>query len=289
MFESAEIGHHISNAEYDKREPLLREALLKAQYELLADASFPVVILIAGVDGAGKGETVNLLNEWMDPRHIVTHAFGKPTDEETQRPPMWRFWRALPPKGRIGVLFGSWYSEPILARVKRKISAADLVERIEQIRHFERMLVAEGALVLKFWFHLSHDEQEKRLKLLSEDPKTRWRVTEADWNHFEQYDRFRNVSELTLRETSTGDAPWTIVEGTDPNFRYLTVGTQLLHALQDRLTKRAPPATVAPAPLVPPLDKRNVLNALDYGRTLAKKDYKRQLEKYQGRLGATCR
>ena len=289
MFESAEIGHRISNAEYDKREPLLREALLKAQYELLADASFPVVILIAGVDGAGKGETVNLLNEWMDPRHIVTHAFGKPTDEETQRPPMWRFWRALPPKGRIGILFGSWYTDPILKRVMGHESAADLVERIEQIRHFERMLVAEGALVLKFWFHLSHDEQEKRLKLLSEDPKTRWRVTEADWNHFEQYDRFRNVSELTLRETSTGDAPWTIVEGTDPNFRYLTVGTQLLHALQDRLTKRAPPATVAPAPLVPPLDKRNVLNALDYGRTLAKKDYKRQLEKYQGRLGATCR
>ncbi len=289
MFESAEVGHCISKAEYAKQEPLLREALLKVQYELLADASFPVVILIGGVDGAGKGETVNLLNEWMDPRHIVTHAFGKPTDEEAQRPPMWRFWRALPPKGRMGVLFGSWYTEPIVARVKRKISAADLIERIEQIRHFERMLVSEGALVLKFWFHLSHESQEKRLKSLSEDPKTRWRVTAADWKHFEQYDRFRKVSELTLRETSTGDAPWSIVEGTDPNYRYLTVGTQLLHAVQERLAQKAPTPTVAPAPLLPPLDGRNVLNALDYGRTLAKKDYKRQLEKYQGRLNLLTR
>lgn len=99
MFESAEVGHCISKAEYRKREPVLREALLKAQYDLLAQARFPVLIIIGGVDGAGKGETVNLLNEWMDPRHIITHAFGRPTEEEAQRPPMWRFWRALPPKG----------------------------------------------------------------------------------------------------------------------------------------------------------------------------------------------
>ena len=109
MFESAEVGHRIPKAEYARREPELREALLKAQYRVLEDASFPVVIVIGGVDGAGKGETVNLLNEWMDPRHIVTRAFGEPTDEEAQRPPMWRFWRALPPRGKIGIFFGGWH------------------------------------------------------------------------------------------------------------------------------------------------------------------------------------
>ena len=251
MFESAEVGHCISKSEYHKREPVLREALLKAQYELLAQARFPVLIIIGGVDGAGKGETVNLLNEWMDPRHIITHAFGRLTDEETQRPPMWRYWRALPPKGRIGVLFGSWYTDPIVARVKHKISPAELIKRIEEIRHFERMLVSEGALVLKFWFHLSHDEQGKRLNALHDDPKTRWRVTEADWKHFEEYERFRKVSELTLRETSTGEAPWSIIEGTDPNYRYLAVGTQLLDALSNRLAHPELPSTVAPAPLTP--------------------------------------
>ena len=76
-----------------------------------------MVILVNGVDGAGKGETVNLFNEWMDPRHIHTHAFGAMTDEEREHPEMWRFWRALPPKGRIGILFGSWYTDPILKRV----------------------------------------------------------------------------------------------------------------------------------------------------------------------------
>ena len=289
MFESAEVGHCISKSEYHKREPLLREALLKAQYELLAQARFPVLIIIGGVDGAGKGETVNLLNEWMDPRHIITHAFGRLTDEENQRPPMWRYWRALPPKGRIGVLFGSWYTDPIVARVKHKISAAELIKRIEEIRHFERMLVSEGALVLKFWFHLSHEEQGKRLNALHADPKTRWRVTEADWKHFEEYERFRRVSELTLRETSTGEAPWSIIEGTDPNYRYLAVGTQLLDALSIRLAHPEPPSTVAPAPLTPPLDNHNVLNALDYSQSLTKKIYKRKLEKYQGRLSLLTR
>ncbi len=289
MFESAEVGHSLSDASYAKREPALREALLKAQYELLAQAKFPVVLVIGGVDGAGKGETVNLLNEWMDPRHIVTRAFAEPTDEEAARPPMWRYWRALPPKGRIGVLFGSWYTDVIVDRTLRRSKSADLAQSIEEIRHFERMLVEEGALVLKFWFHLGKDAQHRRLKALERDPKTRWRVTRTDWRRFALYDRFREVSEHTLRETSTGDAPWTIIDGSDPNYRYLTAGTTLLAALQDRLTRGAPKPTVAPAPLSAPLDRHNVLNALDYSGTLAKKDYKKQLEKYQGRLNLATR
>src|SRR5574340_861005 len=116
MFESAELAHKIKKAVYDREEPKLREALLNAQYDLYKNGRFPVLILIAGVDGAGKGETVNLLNEWMDPRHIRVHAMGEMTDEERARPAMWRFWRALPPKGKIGVFFGSWYTAPIVQR-----------------------------------------------------------------------------------------------------------------------------------------------------------------------------
>ena len=108
MFESADLEHKVSKEEYKREEPKLREALLNAQFDLGAMKKFPVLIIIGGVDGAGKGETVNLLNEWMDPRHIVTYAFGPPPYDEAVRPPMWRFWRALPPKGKIGVFFGSW-------------------------------------------------------------------------------------------------------------------------------------------------------------------------------------
>ena len=104
MFESAKLKHHVSPVAFKREEKKLREALLEAQIDLLEQRKFPVLILIAGVEGAGKGETVNLLNEWMDPRHIHTHGFRQPSDEERERPRMWRFWRALPPKGKIGIL-----------------------------------------------------------------------------------------------------------------------------------------------------------------------------------------
>jgi len=133
MFESAEIGHRLAKARYRREEPRLRQALLKAQYELLERSKFPVVILVNGVDGAGKGETVNLFNEWMDPRHIRTEAFGAITGAEGDRPEMWRFWQALPPKGRIGILFGSWYTDPILRRVMGHEKRAEFERRLERI------------------------------------------------------------------------------------------------------------------------------------------------------------
>ena len=235
MFESAELGHAINKATYKKEVPLLREALLAAQYDLLKKAEFPVLILISGVDGAGKGETVNVLNEWMDPRHIETHALDTPSCEEVERPPMWRYWRVLPPKGKIGIFFRSWYSDPISAALHRKAKNSELDQQMERIIRFEKMLADEGALILKFWLHLSKESQRKRLKALEKDPATRWRVTERDWKNFKIYDRFRIVAEHALRQTSTPEAPWTIIEGADPRYRYLAVGKAILQALRSRL------------------------------------------------------
>ena len=289
MFESAELGHNVTGRAYDRAEPKLREALLKVQYELLANKTFPVVIVIGGVDGAGKGETVNILNEWMDPRHIVTHAFGEMSDEERERPRMWRYWRALPPKGRIGILFGAWHTEPIVNRVSGVTNDDQLELAMEEIVHFERMLADEGALILKFWFHLSKKAQKKRLRALQADPKTRWRVTDTDWERFKLYDRFRKISDHALRETSTGFAPWTVVEGTDPNYRYLTVGRAILDALKKRLAG-SKPAISRPAALPESaLDGRNVLSSLDYGQRMDRKEYNRKLEKYQGELNLLTR
>lgn len=210
MFETAELGRKISKEDYKAQEPELRMQLLEVQ-EDLKQASFPVIILIGGVDGAGKGETVNLLHEWMDPRYLQAYAFGLPSDEERERPEAWRFWRVLPPKGRIGIFFGSWYTRPIVDCVYEKINEAELEAALVSINTFEKELVDDGALIIKFWFHLSKKAQEQRLKALSENPKTRWRVTKTDWKHFKIYDTFRRISERALRTTSTGEAPWTIV------------------------------------------------------------------------------
>ena len=133
MFESAELDHEVSKAAYRREEPKLRARLLDAQYDLKENGRFPVLVLIAGVEGAGKGETVNVLNEWLDSRHVLTHGFADASDEERERPRLWRFWKALPPKGKVGVFFGAWHTEPIVQRVYDKISAAQFSEQVDEI------------------------------------------------------------------------------------------------------------------------------------------------------------
>jgi len=290
MFESAELGHVIDKETYAREEPLLREALLNAQYDLLGSKKFPLIILISGVDGAGKGETVNLLHTWMDPRHIQAHALGPPTAEESERPPFWRFWRNLPPRGKTGIFFTSWYTAPLLSRAYKKTRNADLDASMEEIRRFERMLTAEGALVLKFWFHLSKERQRERLEKLDKSGKTRWRVTETDRRHLELYDRFRKVSERALRETSTAEAPWVVVDGSDPRYRSLAVGNVILAALRRRLEEPNPkPPESHTAPFVTPIDKLDLIQSLDLSKKLDKESYERELLRYQGKLALLTR
>ena len=290
MFESAEIGHKLSKAEWKKEIPELREGLLDAQLDLLQSRKFPVIILVAGVDCAGKGETVNKLNEWMDTRHIETHALRDLTDEEIERPHMYRYWRVLPPKGKIGIFIGTWYSNPLIENVYGKTKNAELDQQLERIVRFEKMLCNEGALILKFWLHLSRDEQKKRLKSLEKDSKTRWRVTETDWHHYKMYDKFRQVSERMLRQTSSAESPWTIVEGTDPRYRYLTIGKSLLNALRQRLDAPESPKHEEPIPpIMPTIDNLFLLQTLDLTKKISKKEFEEELEKYQGKLNLLTR
>jgi polyphosphate:AMP phosphotransferase len=305
MFESAELGHTVDERRYEREVAKLRADLLDAQYRLLQDKSFPVIVLVNGVDGAGKGETVNILNEWLDPRHVRTRAFGPPTDSERQRPPMYRFWLALPPKGTIGVLFGSWYTDPILGRVIASTTDARLAVELDRIRSFEQMLVDEGAVLVKLWFHLSKKAQKKRLAALEKDKLTRWRVTEQDWKNFARYDRFRKVSEHVLRETSTGAAPWLVIDGSDANYRSLTVGKALLAAIRCRLdakrgeskngkangdsgaaSRRAVPSVV---PLLRTVDTGGILRNLPFAERLSKEKYATKIVKAQAKLGRLSR
>ena len=236
MFEAAELGRTVAKEEYKARVPALRIELLEAQRQL-TDARFPVIVVFQGVDGAGKGETVNLLNEWMDPRWIVTRAYGEPSDEESERPEYWRYWRDLPRKGRLGLFLSSRYSRPLLDRVYRRNGSADFDKQLDRIAGFERTLTDDGALILKFWMHLGKNAQKKHLRSLEKDRLTRWRVTKLQWQHWRMYDKFVAAAERALQRTSTVQAPWTIVEGVDEAHRSLTVATTILDAVRKALAE----------------------------------------------------
>lgn len=289
MFESAELGHKIDKETYKQAVPPLRADLLDAQYDLKEQSKFPVIVLVSGQDGAGKGETINLLYEWMDPRYLSTLAFSAPSDEERERPFMWRYWRALPPKGRIGIFAGSWYSIPIHDRIEGNMTQAALDARIDQINRFEQMLVNEGALILKFWFHLTKAGQKRRLKALEKDPRTAWRVTQWNWDRLKTYDELLEVAGHVLRLTNTPWSPWIIIEGEDDRYRSLTVGRVLLDAMRRRLESKDLPATPTAPPVRPNIDGRDVISELDLSLSLSRKQYEESLAKWQGRLNELVR
>lgn len=295
MFESAQLPHTISREDYEAQVPALRLELLEVQQQL-ARADFPVVIVIAGAEGAGKGDTANLLHAWMDARLLQTYAIGPDTEDERQRPRFWRFWMALPPRGRTGIFLGSWYTEPMLHAALGGGSEPErhgvLDQELTRINTFEKELVDDGALIIKLWLHLGKKEQRRRFRALEKERDTRWRVTERDWELAEAYDRLRPVWERTIRETSTGEAPWTVIAGADARYRDLTCARHVAGRIAERLARRreretAPPA-VAGAPVL--VDKTaGILDQLDLGAVLDKPTYDRKLAKWQARLNELSR
>jgi AMP-polyphosphate phosphotransferase len=288
MFEAAEVGRTISKALYKRRLPRLRTGLLQVQQQLRT-APFPVIVVFAGVDGAGKGETVNLLNEWMDPRWIVTRAFGEPSDEERERPEQWRFWRELPLRGRIGLFLSSWYSRPVLDRAYHRISRVEFEHLLGRIAAFEKTLADDGALIVKYWMHLDKEAQRQRLETLERSPLTRWRVTRLQWKHWRMYGRFIAAGEQAIGSTSMAQAPWQIVEGRDERYRSLTVGESLREAIAGRLASEAqrPPSDAQAARASARASAASgptVLSRLDMTERLDKRTFERELLRHQGEL-----
>ena len=283
MFEAVELDRKVSKETFKSKVPELRTELLELQ-GMLADAELPVIIIVSGVEGAGKSEVVNRLNEWLDTRNLETHAFWDETDEERERPYFWRFWRRLPARGKIGILFGSWYTQPIVDNVFEKISDSELDVHLNHIDEFEQMLSCDGVLIIKFWFHLDKTSQMQRIEKKIKNSKRK----KSFIKFAKHYDGFVRTSARAIRMTDSGHSPWYLVEAKDKRYRDLTTATTLISAIRQKL------ATVADRrhrsfvheTLAPEEDSARVtiLDHLDVEQSLPVSDYKQQLHDYQARL-----
>jgi len=289
MFEVAEMGQHLSKRDYKARIPALRTELLRLQDDL-ASHDFPVLILVSGVDGSGKGNIINLLNEWMDPRYIRTHAFADPTDDEASRPNHWRYWMGLPGKGEIGIFSGSWYSDPISKWMQKNSSHDEFDRELMHINELERELADDGMLIIKLWIHMSKKDQEKRFAELRKDPATRWQVTKRDLKHLKLYDEFIALANRVVRETSTGRVPWLVVEGTDLRYSSLTVANHILTRTRNHIALITAEAKVETPPRIEIKKDITILQTLKLDdKTLGKREYNESLVKHQGRLNLLAR
>ncbi len=284
MFEAVELGHKVSKAHFQQQEPALRTALLEAQ-RALAEAQIPVVLIITGMEGAARGALLNRLHKWLDTRGVRTEAVWDETDEERERPRLWRFWRRLPARDEIAIFLGGWYAQPLAARTFGKLKRADFEHCLQRAQELERMLTDDGALVLKFWLHVSKRTQGRRLK---QQVKEGRRLTKQEKRFAAHYGRAAKTAEALIRSTDHGYSPWYLVEAEDPQYRDLTVGQTLLDALQRRLrqtgTERRGYHLSNPLPPEDPEAKLTVLDRMDLDCSLSAKAYRERLESLRIRI-----
>jgi AMP-polyphosphate phosphotransferase len=280
----------IAKKDYEARVRELRAALVQMQVSL-QHARFPVLLVIAGEEASGKGEMVNILNAWLDPRGVETFAFHEPTDEERERPPMWRYWRCLPPRGRMAIYAGSWYSEALREDPRTPQELANFEQTLRRIAHFEKLLSDEGALIVKVWLHLGKDTQRARLRELEADPDTAWRVTPNHWKHHRDYDRFARLSERLRRVTHKPGVPWHVIEAAEVRARNLGVGDYLLARFRAHLRAHAPGAPPAKRPRVASLNRAGLrrLMTLPLDQQLSEGTYEAKRDKWLGRLNRAVR
>lgn len=284
QFEQIKFGPHVTEGEFNEAASSLRVDLIETQ-QALRKSDFPVLIIFAGVDGAGKSELTHLLNEWMDPRWIVTRAYGPRATWQKARPEFWRYWIDLPPKGQVGIYLSAWYSDPLQDRAYRRLSRKKFAHSLDRIAGFEQILAEDGALILKFWMHLDKDAQKTRLETLEDSPEQSWRVTKRDWKNWEHYDKFMEAAEQIIDRTDTDAAPWRIIDGRASLTRSLTVLTQVREAIAHHSKQKSAPSPITNIPERPTA----TLSSLDLSLTIGRENYETKLPRLRARLNKLYR
>ncbi len=175
----------------------------------------PVVIVYEGWDAAGKGGNIKRVTEKLDPRGYVVHPIAAPAGEDKTHHYLYRFWRRLPERGQIAIFDRSWYGRVMVERVEGFCTEEEWKRAYREINAFERQLVDYGAILSKFWIHISKEEQLRRFEDRQGTPYKSWKLTDEDWRNREKWDRYEAAVNEMLLKTSTITAPWTIVEGND--------------------------------------------------------------------------
>ena len=293
MFEAAEVGRTLSKDEFKKLEPEVHSLFLSLQRRL-RESDSSLVIIVAGVEGAGKGEVVDMLNRWFDTRDVQTHAYWDETDEENQRPRFWRFWRTLPMRGTVSIMFGSWYTRPIVDSALSNVGNAELDQQLGKIAELERTLTDNGSIIVKLWFHLPKTEQKKRLE--NEAKISKFKKSPLLEKFSKSYDAFAKVSERALRITDTGYAPWHIIEASNSRYRDIAAGNAIISTLREKLqlletvvssdessTENAE-VDIIQSTLDGQSSSITVLDTVDLSCELSKSEYQYKLDSLQLRL-----
>jgi len=237
MLEELDLGVALPRERYRELFPPLQDRLRQLQYHL-KEAEVPTVVLFEGWDAAGKTTTIRRLLERLDPRAFRAYQGAPPSELEQRYHWLWRYQVRLPEDGQMAIFDHSWYGRVLVERVEKFVEKRVWRTAYDQINQFERWLVDDGQVLVKFWFHISKKEQRRRLRRMEKDPRERWKVDEEDWRRNRRYERWRVAVEQMLARTETPQAPWTVVEATDPRWMRVKVFDTLVRRMEEALVHR---------------------------------------------------
>ena len=263
MLENINLKKKLPREEFKRLLPALQGRLYDLE-KACWDNGVPSVIVFEGWDASGKGTTIATLTQRLDPRGFKLYPITAPRTYEQQRPWLWRFWLRVPNRGEMVIFDHSWYGRVLEERVERTVPEDAWREAYRDIVEFERMLADDGAIILKFFLHISKKEQKKRFQAIEQDPLEAWRVAKADWARHKKYDEYQVAVEDMLELTESEFAPWTIVEATSKWHGRRKVFDTIIGAMEKRLGARAPRAEAGMAKLKD-ADLRAAMESLSKG------------------------
>lgn len=217
MLEKIDISKKMGKKEFKEYMELMQPKLARLQRKC-KELSIPVIVVFEGFGASGKGIMIAKLIEPLDPRGFKVYTIQRATDEEKERPFLWRFFRKTPAKGRIAIFDRSWYTKVLRERMEGLTTNHELLYAYDEINDFEKLLVEDGIVLIKFFLHITQEEQRQRFEALIANPSTAWRVTHADWEHNKNYDAYLKINDEMLEKTDYGYAPWTIIEAQDQEY-----------------------------------------------------------------------
>lgn len=285
MLSTLDLSRKLDKETYKEQlEDLMRQ--LRSLQKSCWEEKIPVIIVLEGWAAAGKGTLLKKIVNYMDPRGFSVNPTFAANEQERLYPILWRFWQKLPPKGSLGFFYHSWYTNCLEERLFDRLPPAQMPLVMRDINAFERQLTEDGAAIAKFWIHLSKKELKKRLKKYEADELEVWRIRPEDWQQQKRYHEYSALVEEMLTYTSTGFAPWTLVEGDCERWARVKVLSQLVAVIVQALDQKRARAHIQQ--IEPTSPQRQLLPTepdflakVDLSSHLVKEDYREQLREVQ--------
>lgn len=193
----------------------------------------PVILAFEGWDASGKGGAIKRVTEKLDPRGVKVYPVGAPSEDELSRNYLWRFWSRLPRKGEIVIFDRTWYGRVLVERVESLTSEYGWKRGYHEINEFEKTLINDGTILLKFFIHISKEEQLKRFKERQCNPFKAWKISDEDWRNRDKWELYHAAIEDMLENTNTKTSPWNLIAGNNKHYARIKILKIITKCIED--------------------------------------------------------